>query len=77
MDLLRMSHDNFRMICKNRFQQLQTEVLNEIHRREKFRILSLSQETNVVQELEEGIRRKFLEHVVITYTACIQGRAMN
>ena len=76
MDLLRMSHDNLRMICKNRFQQLQTEILNEIHRREKFRILSISQETNVVQELE-GIRRKFLEHVATTYKACIQGRAIN
>lgn len=58
MDLLRMSHNNFRMICKNRFQQLQTKVLNEINQREKFRILSISQEANVVQDLEEGIRRK-------------------
>lgn len=76
MDLLRMSHDSIRMICKYRLQQLQAIILNKVYRREKFRLLSISQETYVVDELEEGIRRESSKHIIKTYTICIQCRAI-
>ena len=76
MDLLRMSHDCVRMICKYGLKQLQAVILSESYRRKKFWLLSISQETNIVQDLREEIRRFVLGHVSNTYTIRIQCRAV-
>ena len=75
MDLFRMSHDDVRMIYEDRLQQLQAVILNEVYCREEFRLLSIRQNTNVLQDLWKGIRRVFSRHVGNTYMVGIQGRA--
>ena len=71
-----MSHDDVRMIGKNRLQQLQAVILSKIYRREELRLLSISQEADVVQELEEGIRENVSGHAMNTHSVCIQGSAV-
>ena len=71
-----MSHDDVRMIGKNRLQQFQAVILSKIYRREELRLLSISQEADVIQELEEVIRRNVSGRAMNTHSVCIQGSAV-
>ena len=57
MSLLRMSHDCVRMICKYGLKQLQAVILSENYCGKKFWLLSIGQETDIVQDLSEEMRR--------------------
>ena len=76
MNLLRVSHDCVRMICKYGLKQLQAVILSENYGGKKFWLLSISQETDIVQDLREDIRGVVLGHVSSTYTIRIQCSAI-